>query len=192
MDILRRPAGSMTAALVLSILYGVIRTGKLEVMLNIWAVFGIVLLVLAIHELGHVVFGLIGGLNFKFMTVGPITVQKEKEKLRIRENKLWAYFGGVAMLAPSSIETPNLSKKWAWMTLGGPITSLLFGITSGYIYMVSYYQYLLYFSVLHFAIFAVTIVPIKGTLLSDGMQFLILIKDDEKARAAFIYDSNIE
>ena len=66
--------------------------------------------------------------------------------------------------------------------LGGPIMSLLFGITSGYIYMVSYYQYLLYFSVFHFVIFAVTIVPIKGTLLSDGMQFLILIKDDEKAK----------
>ena len=73
-------------------------------------------------------------------------------------------------------------KKWAWMTLGGPITSLLFGITFGYIYMVSYYQYLLYFSVLHFVIFAATIVPIKGTFLSDGMQFLILIKDDEKAK----------
>ena len=55
------------------------------------------------------------------MTVGPITVQKEKGKIRIRENKLWAYFGGVAMLVPPSIETPNLSKKWAWMTLGGPI-----------------------------------------------------------------------
>ncbi|HDR4561136.1 M50 family metallopeptidase [Bacillus cereus] len=172
----------MTAALVLSILYGVIRTEKLETMLNIWAVVGISLLVIAIHELGHVVFGLIGGLKFKFMTVGPITVQKEKGKVRIRENKLWAYFGGVAMLVPPSIGTPNLSKKWAWMTLGGPITSLLFGITSGYIYMVSYYQYLLYFAVLHFTIFAVTIVPIKGTFLSDGMQFLILIKDDEKAR----------
>ena len=47
--------------------------------------------------------------------------------------------------------------------------------------MVSYYQYLLYFSFFHFAIFAVTIVPIKGTLMSDGMQFLILIKDDEKS-----------
>lgn len=182
MDFLRRPAGSMTAALVLSILYGVIRTEKLEVMLDIWAVFGIALFVLAIHELGHVVFGLIGGLNFKFMTVGPITVQKEKGKLRIRENKLWMYFGGVATLVPPSIETPNLSKKWAWMTLGGPITSVLFGITSGYIYMVSYYQYLLYFAVLHFMIFAATIVPIKGTLISDGMQFLILIKGDEKAK----------
>ncbi|OTX98982.1 hypothetical protein BK731_28150 [Bacillus thuringiensis serovar muju] len=182
MDILRRPAGSMTVALILSILYGVIRTGKLEVMLDIWAVFGIALLVLAIHELGHVVFGLIGGLNFKFMTVGPITFQKEKGKVRVRENKLWMYFGGVAMLVPPSIETPNLSKKWAWLTLGGPITSLLFGITSGYIYMVSYYQYLLYFSVLHFVIFAATIIPIKGTFLSDGMQFLILIKDDEKAK----------
>ncbi|MCU5371715.1 MULTISPECIES: M50 family metallopeptidase [Bacillus cereus group] len=172
----------MTVALILSILYGVIRTGKLEVILNLWAIVGIALLVLAIHELGHVVVGLIGGLNFKFMTVGPITFQKEKGKVRIRENKLWAYFGGVAMLVPPSIETPNLSKKWAWMTLGGPITSLLFGITFGYIYMVSYYQYLLYFSVLHFVIFAATIIPIKGTFLSDGMQFLILIKDDEKAR----------
>ncbi|HGP3673670.1 TPA: M50 family metallopeptidase [Bacillus pacificus] len=172
----------MTAALILSILYGVIRTGKLEVILNLWAIVGIALLVLAIHELGHVVVGLIGGLNFKFMTVGPFTFQKEKGKVRIRENKLWMYFGGVAMLVPPSIETPNLSKKWAWMTLGGPITSLLFGITSGYIYMVSYYQYLLYFSVLHFVIFTATIVPIKGTFLSDGMQFLILIKDDEKAK----------
>ncbi|TXR62836.1 hypothetical protein DM800_19395 [Bacillus sp. AY18-3] len=182
MDILRRPAGSLTVALILSILYGVIRTGKLETMLNIWALLGIFLAVVIIHELGHVVFGVIGGLTFKSMTVGPITVQKEKGKVRIRENKLWAYFGGVAMLIPPSIVTPNLSKKWAWMTLGGPITSLLFGITFGYIYMVSYYQYLLYFSVFHFIIFAVTIAPIKGTLMSDGMQFLILIKDDEKAK----------
>lgn len=182
MDILRRPAGSLTVALILSILYGVIRTGKLETMLNIWALLGIFLAVVIIHELGHVVFGVIGGLTFKFMTVGPITVQKEKGKVRIRENKLWTYFGGVAMLIPPSIVTPNLSKKWAWMTLGGPITSLLFGITFGYIYMVSYYQYLLYFSVFHFIIFAVTIAPIKGTLMSDGMQFLILIKDDEKAK----------
>ena len=37
------------------------------------------LLVLAIHELGHVVFGVIGGLTFKFMTVGPITIQKKRK-----------------------------------------------------------------------------------------------------------------
>ncbi|QWU47573.1 site-2 protease family protein [Bacillus sp. NP247] len=182
MDVLRRPAFSMFVAFVCSALYGFIRIEKVQQIIEIWAFFGIALLVLIIHELGHVIFGLMGGLNFKFMTVGPITIQKEKGKVRIRENKLWAYFGGVAMLVPSSIETPNLSKKWAWLTLGGPITSLLFGITFGYIYMVSYYQYLLYFSVLHFVIFAATIVPIKGTFLSDGMQFLILIKDDEKAK----------
>lgn len=85
MDILRRPAGTMTAALVLSILYGVIRTGKLEVILNLWAIVGISLLVLAIHELGHVVFGVIGGLNFKFMTVGPITVQKRRGKYALEK-----------------------------------------------------------------------------------------------------------
>ena len=51
----------MMAALVLSILYGVIRTGKLvQKCIEIWAFFGIALLVLAIHELGHVICGLIG------------------------------------------------------------------------------------------------------------------------------------
>ncbi len=85
MDILRRPAGTMMAALVLSILYGVIRTEKLEIILDIWALFGIFLLVLAIHELGHVVFGLIGGLHFKFMTVGPITFQKRRESTHSRK-----------------------------------------------------------------------------------------------------------
>ena len=78
--------------------------------MNLWAIVGISLLVLAIHELGHVVFGVIGGLTFKFMTVGPLLF-KRKGKLRIRENKLWAYFGGVATLVPPSIETPNLSKS---------------------------------------------------------------------------------
>ena len=48
--------------------------------------------------------------------------------------------------------------------------------------MVSYYQYAFIFFRFTFAIFAVTVVPIRGTLLSDGMQFLILIKDDERAR----------
>ena len=43
------------------------------------------LLVLAIHELGHVVFGLIGGLHFKFMTVGPITFQKRRESTHSRK-----------------------------------------------------------------------------------------------------------
>ncbi|PEB83524.1 M50 family metallopeptidase [Bacillus nitratireducens] len=182
MDILRRPAFSLLVAFICSALYGFIRIEKVQQIIEIWAFFGIVLLVLAIHELGHVICGLIVGLKFKFMTVGPITVQKEKGKIRIRENKIWMYVGGVAMLVPSSTHTPNLSKKWAWMTLSGPLTSFVFGIVSGYIYMVSYYHMLLYFSVLHLAIFVVTAIPIKGTLLSDGMQFLILIKDDEKAR----------
>jgi len=181
-DILRRPAFSIFVAFVCSALYGFIRIEKVQQIIEIWAFFGIALLVLAIHELGHVIFGLMGGLKFKFMTVGPITVQKEKGKIRIRENKIWMYVGGVAMLVPPSTHTSNLSKKWAWMTLSGPLTSLVFGIVSGYIYMVSYYHMLLYFSVLHLAIFVVTAIPIKGTLLSDGMQFLILIKDDEKAR----------
>ncbi|MDZ5606760.1 M50 family metallopeptidase [Bacillus pseudomycoides] len=182
MDILKRPAFSIVIAFVCSVVYGWIKPEKAQVMMEMWAFVGIVVLVLAIHELGHVIFGLLNGLKFKFMTAGPITVQKEGGKIRIRENKMWLYFGGVAMLLPPSIHTPNLSKKWAWMTLGGPITSLVCGLLSGYIYMVSYYQFLLYFSVLHFAIFLATAIPIKGIMLSDGKQFLILIKGDENAK----------
>lgn len=182
MDILKRPAFSIMIAFVCSVIYGWMRPEKIQDLLEIWGMLVIFVLVLAIHELGHVIFGLLNGLKFKFMVAGPITVQKEGKKIRIRENKMWLYFGGIAMLLPPSIHTANLSKKWAWMTLGGPITSLVFGIVSGYIYMVSYYQFLLYFSVLHFVIFLATAIPMKGMMLSDGKQFLILIKGDEKAK----------
>ncbi|MGG3520895.1 M50 family metallopeptidase [Bacillus pseudomycoides] len=181
-DILKRPVFSIVIAFVCSVIYGWIRPEKMQGFMEIWGVLLIGVLVLAIHELGHVIFGLLNGLKFKFMVAGPITIQKEGEKIRIRENKLWLYFGGVAMLLPPSIHTPNLSKKWAWMTLGGPITSLVCGLLAGYVYMVSYYQFLLYFSVLHLAIFLATVIPMKGIMLSDGKQFLILIKGDETAQ----------
>lgn len=181
-DILKRPVFSIVIAFACSVIYGWIRPEKTQGLLELWGVLVILVLVLAIHELGHVIFGLLNGLQFKFMTAGPITIQKEEGKMRIRENKRWMYFGGVAMLLPPSVYTPNLSKKWAWMTLGGPLTSFVCGAVSGYIYMVSYYQFLLYFSVLHFVISLATAIPMKGIMLSDGKQFLILIKGDEKAR----------
>ncbi|MFJ8529426.1 M50 family metallopeptidase [Bacillus sp. NPDC094106] len=181
MGILRRPAFSIVIAFVCSVIYGWIRPGKMQAVMELWGLLVILVLVFAIHELGHVVFGLLNGLQFKFMTAGPITIQKEEGKIRIRENKMWGYFGGIAMLLPPSFYTLNLSKKWAWMTLGGPITSLACGLLSGYIYMVSYYQSLLYFSILHFVIFLATAIPMKGIMPSDGYQFLILVKGDEKA-----------
>lgn len=87
MDILRRPAFSLFVAFVCSALYGFIRIEKVQQIIEIWAFFGIALLVLAIHELGHVICGLIVGLKFKLMTVGPITVQKKREKYEFEKIK---------------------------------------------------------------------------------------------------------
>ncbi len=92
---------------------------------------------------------------------------------------MWAYFGGVATLVPPSIERHRIFRKVGVAHFRLGVTSLLFVITSGYIYMVSYYQYLLYFFLFPFAIFAVTNCTDKGMLMSDRMQFLVLIKDDE-------------
>ena len=85
------------------------------------------------------------------------------------------------MLVPLSIETPNLSKMgvddFRW-------TDYEFIIW--YYFRLHIHGELLSISFIFFCFtlcdFAATIVPIKGTFLSDGMQFLILIKDDEKAK----------
>ncbi|WP_459501747.1 M50 family metallopeptidase [Bacillus sp. C1] len=182
MDILKRPLFTLVAAFVCSNAYIWIRPDKMQVFINMWGILVIGVLVLAIHELGHVVFGLLNGLEFSFMAVGPIMVRKEREKIRIRENKMWLYFGGVAMLLPPSIHIPNLSKKWAWTILGGPLTSFVFSILSCFVFLWGNNEFVLYFAMFHFVIFLATAIPLKGrAFYTDGKQFLILIKADEKA-----------
>ncbi|WP_044640831.1 M50 family metallopeptidase [Risungbinella massiliensis] len=184
MDLLKRPLFTiLTAAIISGALILFIPEWK-DALLNIWLMFMLWVVVVTIHELGHVLFGIYNGLNFQFFAVGPVLFQKEGNKIRILENKQWMYFGGVALLTPPFFDIPNLSKKWSIMTLGGPLTSLVAAILSYLLYISIDHEYILFFSILHIMIFFATAIPIKSktSFNTDGAQFLILRKNNEEAK----------
>lgn len=89
---------------------------------------GIILIsmvVLAVHELGHLVTGLIQGFRFELFVVGPLGIKREDNKIKLYLNTNLGYYGGVAATSPVDDHQDN-AKKFARILLAGPLTSLLF------------------------------------------------------------------
>ena len=84
-------------------------------------------LVLMIHELGHIVAGLVQGFRFELFVVGVLGVKREEGRVVTYLNKNMGYYGGIASTLPTSSSPENL-KKFANMVLAGPIASLLFAV----------------------------------------------------------------
>lgn len=99
-------------------------TGKYLTMIGI--VF-IAFIVLAIHELGHLIVGLINGFRFELFVVGPLGIKRENNKVKIYLNKNIGYYGGIAATSPID-EDKNNAKKFAQVLLAGPIASFIFAL----------------------------------------------------------------
>ena len=150
-------------------------------------VFFAYLICILIHELGHVIGGLVMGNTFSFMTVGPFQWIKEDGRLQFKWNSDMASFGGMALTLPSQVE--NFKKRRLVVIGGGPLASLsLFAIAwwisllvpDGYKMVGLFFKILSFFSLL---IFVVTIVPAKvGGFMTDGMQILRTIQNDASAK----------
>lgn len=168
---------------VLSFFSGLLGDGVKSIVIEVWTLVLIWFIAVMTHEVGHVLFGLIAKLKFQFLVVGPITVRSVNNKLKISENKSWLYFGGIVLFSPYSFEDQSLSKKWAIMTIGGPLISLFNFLLFFSLYKMIGSNYLLNFYVLHFLILIATIIPIKTkSYMTDGAMFLILLKNNNKAK----------
>ena len=84
------------------------------------------LVVLGVHELGHVVGGLLSGHRFIALVVGPFAVSGVGARLKVEWNPVWAFYGGLAMLAPRGEQLPPIRATVA-LYAGGPLASLLLG-----------------------------------------------------------------
>lgn len=87
----------------------------------------IIFVVLAVHELGHLITGLYQGFRFELFIVGPLGIKRENDKLKIYFNKNLGYYGGATASSPVD-EHPDNAQKFANMLLAGPVASLLFAL----------------------------------------------------------------
>ncbi len=79
---------------------------------------------MALHELGHLLFGLLSGYRFLSYRVGRVMVLREKGKLRLRRYSL-AGTGGQCLMLPPEGEPETMPV--ALYNLGGVFMNLIFG-----------------------------------------------------------------
>lgn len=147
--------------------------------------FLIAFIVLGIHELGHLITGLVQGFKFQLFVVGPLGIKREEEKVVVYWNKNFAYYGGVAATTPVD-DHPDNAKRFGKLLIAGPIASLLFAVlclvlaaTVGKPLGIIFYAG----GMISITIFLVTTIPSRtGMFFTDRKRFQRLITPGKAQR----------
>lgn len=138
----------------------------------------LVLVVLAIHELGHLMGGFSRGMKFLLFVVGPFQWIKTADGIRLSLVFNLGSFGGLAAALPNPDQA--LGPQMKRLVIGGPLASLLLSILCLLVGMALsgkpafYFYFIGGFSLL---IFLVTALPFRaGGFMSDGMQLFELMR----------------
>jgi hypothetical protein len=134
--------------------------------------------VLAVHELGHLIAGLMNGFKFELFVVGPLGIKRADDKLKIYLNTNLGYYGGVSATSPVDDSDDNC-KKFARVLLAGPIASVLFAIAC---FVIAYFAGkpigLVFYTggITSVAIFFATTIPSKsGFFFTDRKRYQRLV-----------------
>ncbi len=151
-----------------------------------------ILMVILIHELGHLVGGRIAGYSFFMLTVGPFKWVREQDKVRMRWNTSLNTFGGLALMVPTLSESE--SRRMGYFILGGPVASFgLFLFAMLGVFLVHLTQFSSFF-VIHAGFFLMIVAAMSLVIgisalipfssrgfASDGKQFLDLLRGGKYA-----------
>lgn len=136
----------------------------------------LILLVLAVHEMGHLLGGFSRGMRFVLLIVGPFQWTRAQDGVVFRWNRHLGLMGGLAAATPDPSQplVPQLRR----LVAGGPIASLLLGVLclAGSLWIDGRLgAYLVIIGFMSLTIFLVTALPMHaGGFMSDGMQFIEL------------------
>lgn len=151
---------------------------------DLFALPALSMLVLGIHEVGHVLAGMSQGMRFLMLIVGPFGWHASASGTQFNWNTRVEFMGGLAATAPTK-KGDALRRQLLVMTAGGPITSLLlavFGVVLASLADGRLTVYSMYTAVLSFGISLVTLIPNRtGGFMSDGMQIIELLRGGNAA-----------
>jgi hypothetical protein len=155
---------------------------KVEGSLTAWDLFALpvlILIVLATHEIGHLLGGLSQGMRFLLLIVGPFGWHASVSGTRFEWNTNLALMGGIAAAVPTKVGA-DLRRQLLVLIAGGPAASLLLTVLAVGIASVSDPRFTAYCVVVaasSFGIFLVTLIPVRsGGFMSDGMQIIDVLR----------------
>lgn len=135
----------------------------------------LMLIVLGVHEIGHLIGGLSRGMRFLLLIVGPFGWHASASGPRFEWNTNVALMGGLAATLPTEVGS-SLRRQLLVMIAGGPLASLLLAIfaIAAVIYVDAHIAACcIIIAATSFGIFLVTLIPMRaGGFMSDGMQLI--------------------
>jgi hypothetical protein len=154
----------------------------------------IAIFVIAWHEAGHAVAGILVGFDFRMYVVGPFLWEKTEGYWRFRWNKNLNVAGGLVLCLPKNNQA--LKTNFVWYAASGPLASLLLALLAGLAFYalppvtaIQSQGVLLARTMvgavgaISSMIFIVTIAPLyMGGFYSDGARILRLLRGGDKAR----------
>lgn len=111
--------------LMLSGLFDSVKPRETSGKILMWA--GLVIMIFiapGLHELGHLITGLLQGFKFQLFVIGPLGIKRKHDSVKIYLNRDLGYYGGVAATSPVD-DDPLNTRKFGRIILAGPITSFI-------------------------------------------------------------------
>ena len=150
-------------------------------------------LAIALHELGHLLAGLLQGFRLELFVVGFLGIRREGNKTKVYFNTNFQYFGGVAATSPrQKLPDEQLIRAYKFIVLAGPITSLVFCVIPFTVFYLTETLLNPFWALLggsSFGIFLATTLPNKtGIFFTDRKRFQRLNNQGEvgKIELAFL------
>lgn len=155
---------------------------KAEESLTTWDLLALpilMLIVLATHEIGHLLGGMSQGMRFLLLIVGPFGWHASVSGTRFEWNTNLALMGGLAAAVPTKAGT-ELRRQLLVLVAGGPAASLLLAILAVATASISdprFAVYSIFIAATSFGVFLVTLIPVRsGGFMSDGMQIIDVLR----------------
>lgn len=139
----------------------------------------LILIVLAAHEVGHLLGGMSQGMRFLLLIVGPFGWHASVSGTRFEWNTNVALMGGLAATVPTKVGAA-LERQLLVLIAGGPLASLLLTILAVLLAGVAEPRvaaYCVFIAATSLGIFVVTLIPVRsGGFMSDGMQLIDVLR----------------
>ena len=135
-----------------------------------------------IHEVGHLLFGLLSGYQFSSFRIGNLMWYKSEDQLKLTTFSIPGTGGQCLMLPPNDEEI----LPYFWYNAGGGLFNLMVGSLLYIMAMTGKYEgfYLNLFAICNVTIGLLNLIPMNGLVPNDGYN-LWKLSQSKRARKAF-------
>lgn len=142
-----------------------------------------------VHEIGHIIIGLTQGFKFCLLVVGPFGLKRnENNKVVFYIEKNPALWGGVGGTFPMDSNADNFN-KFGRVLLGGPITSIVFGLIILPFAIATKMMFLLLLCAMPIGMGIACLIPAPmGAFYTDGGRWLRMRNKDTREVEAAIWN----